>query len=487
MTIWDDDGEELRLHEAWAQKIHWSFNNPEISVSDSRIGRLKDNSAGSTAWDVAHDFSRYLKSRGVDFLSRNGFFSILNSPGWSPFFDPFSSRVDGSSIAFRTSWDDAWDVFYNKRAKRWEVKKLERFDPSVHDGWKVIVPYLYKSYVESCVGVRRPISKELYGVNWLSEGFENLKQHVPTMAVFSGHRERDLWIGQFGSFNVALSWISTGVSASDAKKFANLGLQPQVISMMKRQYPDHLSNLETWINNDFELSVIKKNIQQNVSIKVALSWRGCEFFSDDDVANWVNAGFNRSEEAVEWKKFGFFPIEAREWIENGFSRADEAERWSALVGSATLSKRLRESGCSIRQENQSTLLQHNPTGTDLINFRELTLRYPRGASKIEEVLNDLSTPSMTFEASLAWRDAGFTLDEHIFWVGLGVDLNKAMPWLSSGFDLREFLSWKAININVSTASRYKKFGYGPRQSKSLIEQKVSPTRAVQDGIEPTGF
>ena len=68
-----------------------------------------------------------------------------------------------------------------------------------------------------------------------------------------------------------------------------------------------------------------------------------------------------------------------------------------------------------------------------------------------------------------------------------MDLNKAMPWLASGFDLREFLSWKALNINVSTASRYKKFGYGPRQSKSLIEQKVSPTRAVQDGIEPTGF
>lgn len=89
MTIWDDDGEELRLPGTWAQKIHWSFSNPEISFSDSGIGRLKDNSAGSTAWDVAHDFSRYLKSRGVDFLSRSGFLSILNSPGWSPFSTPF--------------------------------------------------------------------------------------------------------------------------------------------------------------------------------------------------------------------------------------------------------------------------------------------------------------------------------------------------------------------------------------------------------------
>ena len=110
-----------------------------------------------------------------------------------------------------------------------------------------------------------------------------------------------------------------------------------------------------------------------------------------------------------------------------------------------------------------------------------------GVVNIEDVFNDISISEVTFEASLAWRSAGFTLDEHIFWVGLGVDLHHALPWLNSGFDLREYISWRAVNINVNTAGRYKKLGYGPGQSKSLIEQKISPTRAVQEGIEPTGL
>ena len=68
-----------------------------------------------------------------------------------------------------------------------------------------------------------------------------------------------------------------------------------------------------------------------------------------------------------------------------------------------------------------------------------------------------------------------------------MDLYHALPWLNSGFDLREYVSWRAVNINVNTAGRYKKLGYGPGQSKSLIEQKMSPTRAVQEGIEPIGL
>jgi hypothetical protein len=67
-----------------------------------------------------------------------------------------------------------------------------------------------------------------------------------------------------------------------------------------------------------------------------------------------------------------------------------------------------------------------------------------------------------------------------------LEVSQVIKWRSLEFELHEYTLWIAQGIKPDVAARYKKFDFGPMQSKELIERKIPPSHAIEQGILPSG-
>lgn len=464
-------------------------NNPDVSVSANSSGRLQLVSVDATPIQVAEDFCRYMNAKGTIRISQERFNLILNSAGWAKYFDPFGFRVDGNSVVFRSSWSDAWEVKYVESRGKWDVKRIDDFDSSIHDGWKLVVPIAYRRYIDICQlrGVS-PVSKSQYGINWLSNGMRNLRDDLGWMQVTSGPSERDEWAAFLDVASVAEEWIRARVSLTNAKRLSELSISVEQYSRLRKFLS--IERMEGWVHATFSFESILYFAERRCSLEHAIEWRNRAIASDDEAAIWIQnqipiqvaesfilsgcttresltwalCGVMSFDEAQKWTSIKLDPISVSRWKDVGFNSTDDVEAWLKVTVDPSQAVFMRENNFEIFENSPENYargnwaVRHKQSG-GVLSRADLHNLSANGVL-ISTVLNDASIGRVSIDQSIGWRLAGFEPEESTKWISVGIDSD--------------------------TAKRYRKFGFGPNQTRDLLNSKTAPTRALSYGVVPTG-
>jgi hypothetical protein len=438
-------------------------SNPDVSLSNSVGGQLQQSASSATPCDVAEDFKRYLTAKGVNSLSPQRFQLILRSTGWGRFFDPFMSSVSQSSAVFRATWDDAWEVVRSEDTAKWIVKNFCINPETKYDGWRLVLPNIYTEYVNSCNASKREnVEKSEFVKNWLTCGLQNLREEIQWIYFFSGPSERDRWIPISRDVNILSKWLATGLGANDSKKLSKLGFDSFVDLFNSRNL--NLEAIEEWVNAGFANDVIVEFLNNNISLEIAKLWRDSNIVPLIGVLGWFRNGFKYPSEASNWIAIGFNAQAATLWKNFGFEPVVDVRLWSNLINRPEIVRIFIERGYQIletkRIHGTSLTAQHVMSGKtfDPMDFEKIK-NLPFDA--LEETLDDWDKSKFTLAEIIKWRKLGFVLDEYSMWIDQ--------------------------DIQPQTAQRFKKYHFGPIQAGELSRNKISPSRAKEQGIAPTGL
>lgn len=439
-----------------------STYNPDVSMSSNIAGRLQLSANLASPYEVADDLRRYLKSKGYEQFTPDRFFMVMRSAGWATFFDPFISNLTKSSIVFRNGWDESWQLHHPQDSVAWKIERFS-FDPTAkYDGWRIAFPYIYKRYSELCLESNRySVNRVDFVKNWLSCGVTNLQKQIHWMYLFSGPLERDHWISYFDDIQVLKNWLRTGIDPENSTRLIKLGFDSEDnLSIIKNTKVSEVSN---WLQSGYSKELVLNFIRNKVSKETADSWRLSGVVPISDVSKWILNGFNLPIDAEDWVSNKFDLGTAVRWKQWGFDDAVEANIWKSIISQPDLARFLIDSGCELSEHrlgnSRISYIFHRISGKSL-GYKEMKSMEFLPLSTVAEILKDLQETE--FEVS------------------------QVIRWRSLGFELHEYPLWIAQGIKPDVAVRYKKFDFGPMQSKDLIERKIPPSHAIEQGIHPTG-
>jgi hypothetical protein len=387
---------------------------------------------------------------------------VMRSAGWATFFDPFISNLTKSSIVFRNGWDESWQLHHPEDSVAWKIERFS-FDPTAkYDGWRIAFPYIYKRYAEFCLeSNRNSVNRVDFVKNWLSCGVTNLQKQIHWMYLFSGPLERDHWISFFDDIQVLKKWLRTGIDPERSTSFIKLGFDSEDnLSSIKNTKVSEVSN---WIQSGYSKELVLNFILNKVSKETADSWRLSGVVPISEVCKWILNGFNLPKDAEDWVSNKFDVGTAVRWKQWGFDDAVEANIWKSIISQPDLARFLIDNGCDLIDHHSGNSsfrhVLHRISGKTF-GFKEMKAIEFLPLSNVAEILKDLQETEL--------------------------EVSQVIKWRSLEFELHEYTLWIAQGIKPDVAARYKKFDFGPMQSKELIERKIPPSHAIEQGILPSG-
>lgn len=233
----------------------------------------------------------------------------------------------------------------------------------------------------------------------------------------------------------------------------------------------------------------------------------------DEQRLWSQHGFS-ADDALEWKRIGASPAQARAWTEAGIQFAGWAHQWIGEgfapadaaawvhVTNVYTAGDFRKRGFSA-QEAKAWIAHGIRSGLRAEEFKKFGLAPEAAAAWWRR--------GFLPEEMAPWREAGFDLEESLSWkygderfLADGVsssrtvyELEWAKAWRSAGFTaaeakralrlqlpLEEARTWSAAGLALADAVAWKDSGFGPEEAAKLRAQGLGPVEAqeARDGV-----